>query len=67
MSDQAGGKSSNVGASGSFQPADYSVERKVKYVAWTRTVIALLPYKPEIALQAFNSHCEAKLSVISHL
>lgn len=56
-----------MGASGSFQPADFSVERKVKYVAWTRTVIAPLLCKPEIALQAFNSHCEAKLSVISHL
>ena len=57
-------KSSNVAAIGSSPPADWSVERKLEYVAWARTVIAPLPYKPEIALQAFNSRCEATLSVI---
>jgi (p)ppGpp synthase/HD superfamily hydrolase len=57
-------KSSNVAAIGSSPPADWSVERKLEYVAWARTVIAPLAYKPEIALQAFKSRCEATLSTI---
>jgi (p)ppGpp synthase/HD superfamily hydrolase len=57
-------KSSNVAAIGSSPPADWSAERKRDYVAWARTVIDPLPYKPEIALRAFNSRCEATLKVI---
>jgi hypothetical protein len=57
-------KSSNVAAIGSSPPADWSAERKRDYVAWARTVIDPLPYKPEMALRAFNSRCEATLKVI---
>jgi (p)ppGpp synthase/HD superfamily hydrolase len=57
-------KSSNVAAIGSSPPADWSAERKSNYVAWARTVIDPLPYKPEMALRAFNSRCEATLNVI---
>ena len=53
-----------MAAIGSSPPAIWSVERKLEYVAWARTLIAPPPYKPEIALQAFNSRCEATLSVI---
>ena len=57
-------KSSNVAAIGSSPPADWSAERKREYVAWARTVVAPLPYKPDVALQAFDNRCEATLNVI---
>ena len=57
-------KSSNVAAIGSSPPADWSAERKREYVAWARTVVAPLPYKPNIALQAFDSRCQATLRAI---
>ena len=57
-------KSSNVAAIGSSPPADWSAERKRDYVVWARTVIAHLPYKPDVALQAFDSRCEATLWII---
>jgi len=57
-------KSSNVAAIGSSPPADWSAERKRDYVVWARTVIAPLPYKPDVALQAFDSRCEATLWII---
>ena len=57
-------KSSNVAAIGSSPPADWSVERKLEYVAWARTVVGPLPHKPEIALQAFNSRFKATLGAI---
>jgi len=57
-------KSSNVAAIGSSPPADWSAERKREYVAWARTVVAPLPYKPDVALQAFESRCETTLNVI---
>jgi len=60
-------KSSNVAAIGSSPPADWSGERKREYVAWARTVVAPLPYKPEMALKAFNSRCEATLSIIDEV
>ena len=58
-------KSSNVAAIGTSPPEDWSVERKLEYVAWARTVIAPLPYKSEMALKVFNSRCEATLNVIA--
>ena len=58
-------KSFNVEAIGSSPPADWSAERKHEYVAWARTVVAPLPYKPDVALQAFESRCEATLNVIN--
>jgi len=57
-------KSSNVAAIGTSPPADWSAERKLEYVAWAQTVIAPLPYKPEMALKSFNNHCDATLKVI---
>ena len=58
-------KSSNVAAIGSSPPADWSAERKREYVSWARTVVAPLPFKRDVALQAFDSRCEATLKIIS--
>ena len=58
-------KSSNVAANGSSPPADWSAERKREYVAWARTVVAPLPYKADVALQAFVNRCDATLRAIN--
>ena len=40
-------------------------ERKREYVAWAQTVVGPLPHRRDVALQAFDSRCEATLKIIS--
>ncbi|MBD3679390.1 MAG: HD domain-containing protein [Rhodobacteraceae bacterium] len=50
-------KSSNVGSLANSPPADWPLERRLKYIEWARDVVTALPEKPEIALAEFLDRC----------
>ena len=55
----------NIAAIAHSPPIYWNAERKRDYVAWACSVIDGLPYKPEVAVQAFERRCKAALSQIA--
>ena len=44
-------KTSNIGAIANSPPEDWTLERRLEYIAWANTVVGQLPYLPKDGLE----------------
>ena len=51
-------KTSNIGAIANSPPEDWTLERRLEYIAWANTVVGQLPYLPKNGLNEFLKHCD---------
>ena len=51
-------KTSNIGAIANSPPEDWSLDRRLKYIAWANTVVEQLPYLPKDGLSEFSKRCD---------
>lgn len=51
-------KTSNIGAIANSPPEDWSLDRRLKYIAWANTVVGQLPYLPKDGLSKFLKRCD---------
>ena len=51
-------KTSNIGAIANSPPEDWTLERRLEYIAWANTVVGQLPYLPKDGLSKFLKRCE---------
>ena len=51
-------KTSNIGAIANSPPEDWSLDRRLKYIAWANTVVGQLPYLPKDGLSEFLKRCD---------
>ena len=51
-------KTSNIGAIANSPPEDWSLDRRLKYIAWANTVVGQLPYLPKDGLNEFLKRCD---------
>ena len=51
-------KTSNIGAIANSPPENWSLDRRLKYIAWANTVVGQLPYLPKDGLSEFLKRCD---------
>ena len=51
-------KTSHVGAIANSQPEDWSLARRLQYIAWAETVVSELPHLPQESINEFKRRCE---------
>ena len=51
-------KTSNIGAIANSPPEDWTLERRLNYIAWANTVVGQLPYLPKDGLSEFLKRCD---------
>ena len=51
-------KTSNIGAIANSPPEDWSLDRRLKYIAWANRVVEQLPYLPKDGLSEFLKRCD---------
>ena len=51
-------KTSNIGAIANSLPEDWTLERRLKYIARANTVVGQLPYLPKDGLGEFLKRCD---------
>ena len=51
-------KTSNIGAIANSPPEDWTLDRRLKYIAWANTVVGQLPYLPKDGLSEFLKRCD---------
>jgi hypothetical protein len=51
-------KTSNVGALSTSPPSDWSLRRRLEYIAWAKSVVSHLPNLPVKGLNEFERRCE---------
>ena len=61
-------KTSNIGAIASSPPEDWSLDRRLKYIAWANSVVEQLPYLHKDGLGEFLKRCDqAELNAYNDL
>ena len=51
-------KTSNIGAIANSPPEDWSLARRLEYIAWANTVVGNLPFLPKEGLSEFLRRCD---------
>ncbi|MDA9855254.1 HD domain-containing protein, partial [Paracoccaceae bacterium] len=51
-------KTSNIGAIANSPPEDWTLERRLKYIAWANSVVGQLPYLPKDGVSEFLKRCD---------
>ena len=51
-------KTSNIGAIANSPPKDWTLDRRLEYIAWANTVVGQLPYLPKDGLGEFLKRCD---------
>ena len=51
-------KTSNIGAIANSQPEDWTLDRRLKYIAWANSVVGQLPHLPKNGLSEFLKRCD---------
>ena len=51
-------KTSNIGAIANSPPEQWSLERRLEYIAWANTVVGNLPFLPKEGLSEFLRRCD---------